>query len=157
MIVWKGRSDLGAALIASAFLFAPAMGLADAGLKVKNVWARSTAPGQSVAAAYLDIVSGQGAALVKAESPAAKVVELHEMKMDGNVMKMRPVAKIDLPAGKEVKLEPGGYHVMLIDIKQPLKVGEAVPLTLVVEAGGKTEKLTVNAEVKDAKAGGHPH
>jgi copper(I)-binding protein len=77
--------------------------------------------------------------------------------MEGDVMKMRAVPKIDLPAGKEVKLEPGGLHVMLIDLKQPLKVGEKVPLTLVFDAGGKTEKLNVDAEVMDAKAGGHRH
>lgn len=145
------------AIFASAFLVGPALALADAGVKVTNVWARSTAPGQNVGAAYLNIVSNAPAALVKAESPAAKVVELHEMKMEGDVMKMRAVPKIDLPAGKEVKLEPGGLHVMLIDIKQPLKVGEKVPLTLVVEAGGKTEKLNVSAEVMDAKGGDHRH
>jgi len=157
MIGRETRFNCRIALIATTLLFAPALGLADAGVKVTNVWVRSTAPGQSVAAAYLDIVSGGAAALVKAESPAAKVVELHEMKMDGDIMKMRAVPKIDLPPGKEVKLEPGGMHVMLIDIKQPLKVGEKVPLTLVVESGGKTQKLDVTAEVKDAKAGGHHH
>lgn len=133
-----------------------AVALADTGLKVTNVWSRPTAPGQSVAGAYLDIVSGVPAALVKVESPAARVVELHSMKMEGDVMKMRAVSKIDLPAGKEVKLEPGGFHVMLIDIKQPLKVGGKVPLTLVVEAEGKIQKIEVAAEVKEAR-GGDPH
>ncbi len=142
------------AFVASAFLVGPALALADAGVTVTNVWAKSTAPGQNVAAAYLDVVSSTPAALVRAESPAAKLVELHEMKMEGQVMKMRAVPKIDLPAGKEVKLEPGGLHVMLIDIKQPLKVGEKVPLTLVFEADGKTEKVNVDAQVKDAKGGG---
>lgn len=145
------------ALVASVFLLGSAIALADAGVKVTNVWARSTAPGQTVAAAYLSLVSSAPAALVRAESPAAKVVELHEMKMEGDVMKMRAVPKIELPAGKEVKLEPGGLHVMLIDIKQPLKVGEKVPLTLLFEAGGKTEKVDVDAEVKDAKGADHRH
>ena len=129
---------------------------ADDGVKVTNARAKPTAPGQSVAGAYLDIVSGVPAALVKVESPAARVVELHSMKMEGDVMKMRAVSKIDLPAGKEVKLEPGGFHVMLIDIKQPLKVGGKVPLTLVVEAEGKIQKIEVAAEVKEAR-GGDPH
>jgi hypothetical protein len=157
MISSKFARGARVALVASCLLVCPALALADAGVKVTHVWARSTAPGQNVAAAYLDIVSSAPAALVKAESPAAKVVELHEMKMEGDVMKMRAVPKIELPAGKEVKLEPGGLHVMLIDIKQPLKVGEKVPLTLVIDAGGKTERLTVDAEVKDAKAGSHRH
>ena len=147
----------GSALALSVFLLCPALALADAGVKVSNVWARSTAPGQNVAAAYLDIVANAPAALVRAESPAAKLVELHEMKIEGDVMKMRAIAKIDLPAGKEVKLEPGGLHVMLIDIKQPLKVGEKVPLTLVIESGGKTEKLSVEAEVRDARGGAAHH
>ena len=145
------------AILVSAFFFGPALALADAGVKVTHVWAKSTAPGQTVAGAYLNVVSNAPAALVRAESPAAKLVELHEMKMEGDVMKMRAVPKIDLPAGKEVKLEPGGLHVMLIDLKQPLKVGEKVPLTLVFDAGGNTEKLNVDAEVMDAKAGGHRH
>lgn len=157
MTIWFTFTRPRLARFASILLLGPALALADSGVKVTNVWARSTAPGQNVAAAYFDIVSTAPAALVRAESAAAKLVELHEMKMDANVMKMRPVTKIDLPAGKEVKLEPGGYHVMLIDIKQPLKAGEIVPLTLVIEAGGKTEKLNVNAEVMDAKAGGHHH
>lgn len=147
----------GVALVALLALLGPSLTLADAGVKVTDVWARATAPGQNVAAAYLSLVSGTQAALVKAESPAARIVELHEMKMDGNVMKMRAVPKIDLPAGAEVKLAPGGLHVMLVDLKQPLKVGEKVPLTLVFDAGGKTEKLDVQAEVRDAQGSGHHH
>jgi copper(I)-binding protein len=145
------------AFVAILILLGPAPASADSGVKVTNVWAKSTAPGQNVAAAYLDIVSSAPAALIRAESPAAKVVELHEMKMDGNVVRMRAVPRIDLPAGKVVKLEPGGYHVMLIDIKQPLKVGEMVPLTLVVNEGGKTETVNVKAEVMDAKGTSHHH
>jgi hypothetical protein len=149
----------GIALIASVLLLAPLLSLADADVKVKvtDVWARATVPGQSVAAAYLNVVSGGPAALVRAESPVAKTVELHEMKMDGSVMKMRAIPKIELPAGKPVKLEPGGLHVMLIDIKQPLKVGDKVPLTLVFDAGGKTEKVNVDAEVRAGQGGGHHH
>jgi len=144
-------------MVASLVLFGSAPAMADSGVKVTHLWAKATAPGQSVAAAYFDIASDAPAVLVQAESPAAKVVELHEMKLDGNVMKMRPVPRIELPPGKTVKLEPGGLHVMLIDIRQPLKVGERIPLTLVVEAGGKTETLNVYADVMDPKGGGHRH
>lgn len=147
----------GAALVATLVLLGPSSALADAGVKVSDAWARATAPGQNVGAAYLNLVSGVPATLVRAESPVAKIVELHEMKMEGSVMKMRAVPKIDLPAGTEVKLAPGGLHVMLIDIKQPLKVGEKVPLTLVFDAGGKTEKLNIDAEVRDAQGGGPHH
>jgi hypothetical protein len=144
-------------LVASILLLGHAFAVADDGLKVTNVWAKSTAPGQNVAAAYLDIASNTPAVLLRAESPAASLVELHEMKIDGNVMKMRAVTKIDVPGGKEVKLEPGGFHVMLIGIRKPLKVGEMVPLTLVFDVGGKTEKVNVNAEVMDAKGTSHHH
>ncbi len=87
--------------------------------------------------------------LVSATSPVAGVVEIHEMVMDGNVMKMRAVTGLELPAGKAVELKPGGYHVMLMDLKQELKAGESVPLTLVIEgAGGKRETLEVKAPVR---------
>ena len=125
------------------------------GIKVSNAWAKPTVPGQSVAGAYLSIVSSAPAALVKAESPAAGTVELHTMKMEGNVMTMRAIPKIELPAGKEVKLEPGGLHIMLMDIKQPLRPGEKVPLTLIIESGGKSQKVDVSAEVQNAQPGGH--
>jgi copper(I)-binding protein len=147
----------GLVAVASIFLIGSALALAESGVKVTNVWAKSTAPGQTVAAAYLDIVSSAPAALVRAESPAAKTVELHEMKMDGDVMRMRAVQRIELPAGKTVRLEPGGLHVMLVDIEQPLKAGGAIPLTLVVESEGKTETLKTTAEVRDSKGGDHHH
>ena len=79
----------------------------------------------------------------------AGVVEIHEMVMDGNVMKMRAVAGLDLPAGKAVDLKPGGYHVMLMDLKQELKPGELVPVTLVIEGkDGKRETVEVAAAVR---------
>lgn len=150
----KGLAGLAlSAALGTAALYA----FADAGVKVTNAWARATGPGQSVAGAYLEITSGAPAALVKAESPAAKVSELHTMTMEGDVMRMRPVARIEVPAGKVVKLAPGGLHIMLIDLTQPLKVGDQVPLTLTVEIGGKTQILDVTAEVKDATPGGHQH
>ena len=87
-------------------------------------------------------------------SPAAGVAEVHEMAMDGSVMKMRAVPGLDLPAGKAVDLKPGGYHVMLMGLKQQLKDGETVPLTLVIEAkDGKRETLEVKAPVKALSAG----
>ena len=116
-----------------------------------NAWTRATVPGQSVAGAYFDITSVAPAALVAVESPAAKKAELHMMSMDGGVMKMRAVQKIELPAQQTVSLKPGGYHVMLIDIKRELKAGERVPLKIVVQDGrGVKTSLNVEAEVRAA-------
>jgi len=83
------------------------------------------------------------------------VVEIHEMKMDGNVMKMAALAKgLELPAGQTVELKPGGYHVMLMELKQPLKDGDSVPLSLVVEGtDGKRETIELKAPVKPLGAG----
>ena len=84
-----------------------------------------------------------------ASSPAAGVVEIHEMSMDGNVMRMRAIPGLDLPAGKPVELKPGGYHLMLMDLKQPLKEGTSVAVILVIESrDGKRESVEVIAPVR---------
>ena len=110
---------------------------------------RGTVAGQKATGLFGQVSSSAGGRLVAASSPAAGVVEIHEMTMDGNVMKMRAVPFVELPAGKPVDLKPGGYHVMLMDLKQPLKAGETVPVTLVIEgAGGKRESVEVKAAVR---------
>jgi len=84
----------------------------------------------------------------------AGVVEIHEMKMDGDVMKMRAIPGLDLPAGKAVDLKPGGSHVMPMDLQQQLKPCDTVPVTLVIEAaGGKRESVEVKAAVKPVESG----
>jgi copper(I)-binding protein len=130
--------------------------LAADAVSVSNPWVRATVPGQSVAGAYMDITAKARTALVAVESPVAGKAELHTMTMDGGVMKMRPLEKLQLPANKTVNLKPGGYHVMLIDIKRELKAGERVPLTLTLQdqKGGKST-LQLDAEVRAAAAGGH--
>jgi copper(I)-binding protein len=130
--------------------------LAADAVSVSNPWVRATVPGQSVAGAYMDIKAKARTALVAVESPVAGNAELHTMTMDGGVMKMRPLEKLELPANKTVNLKPGGYHVMLIDIKRELKAGERVPLTLTLQdqKGGKST-LQLDAEVRAAAAGGH--
>lgn len=106
----------------------------------------------------MEVTSKSGATLVGAASPVAGLSEIHEMKMEGGVMKMRPVARLDLPAGKPVLLGPGGYHVMLMNLKQSLKKGESVPLTLYVEGKDKKqETIEIMAEVRDLASGTHPH
>ena len=132
---------------------------AQAQTTVKDAWVRGTVAGQKATGLFAQITSASGGKLVSASSPLAGVVEVHEMAMDGNVMKMRAIAALELPAGKPVELKPGGYHVMLMDLKQELKAGDAVPVTLVIEgAGGQRETLEIKAPVKAlADSGGHKH
>jgi copper(I)-binding protein len=122
---------------------------------VKDAWVRAPAPGQKVAGAYMELVSRTHMALTAVASPAAGSVELHSMSLEEGVMRMRPVARIELPAGKPVKLAPGGLHIMLMDIKQPLKPGDKVPLTLTVQRADVASRsvFTVQAEVRSPGAG----
>ena len=134
--------------IALCLLAAAAQGAA-AQTTVKDAWVRGTVEPQRATGAFMKITSAQGGKLVAVESPVAGVVEVHEMAMSGNVMKMHAIPELALPAGQAVKLEPGGYHVMLMDLKQQLKEGAVVPLTLVVEGkDGKRETIDVKAPVK---------
>jgi periplasmic copper chaperone A len=130
-------------------LFALFAAAAQAQTTVKDPWVRGTVANQKATGMFAQLVSASGGKLVGASSPVAGVVEIHEMAMDGNVMKMRAVSGLDLPAGKTVELKPGGYHVMLMDLKKELKAGDTVPLTLVVEgADKKRETIEVKAAVK---------
>lgn len=129
-------------------------------VEVKDPWVRATVPRQTATGAFMQLRATAGARLVEARSPVAGVVEIHEMKMAGDVMKMRAVPGIDLPAGQTVELKPGGYHIMLLELKRQIKEGETVPLTLVVEGKDrKRESLEVRAVVRPlgAPAGGHHH
>jgi len=136
------------ATLASLLLAAAAA--ASAQTTVKDAWVRGTVAQQKSTGAFMQITSIQGGTLVSVQSPVAGVAAVHEMMMDGNVMKMRALgAGLELPAGKTVELKPGGYHVMLMDLKQPLASGDSVPLTLVVEGkDGKRETIEVKATVK---------
>ena len=125
-------------------------GGAHAQTTVTEAWIRGTVPQQKATGLFAQITSAQGGRLVSASSPAAGVVEIHEMSMDGNVMKMRALPNgLDLPAGKPVALKPGGYHLMLLDLKQALKTGDTVVVTLVIEgADKKRETVEIKAPVK---------
>lgn len=123
-------------------------------IAVTKAWARATAPGQEVGAAYFDIVSKSLAKIVKAESPAAASTEIHTMSMKNSVMEMRKIDSLELPAGKTVSLAPGGNHIMLIGLKKPLKEGDKIAVTLTLEKASKVqEKVEVSAEVKSMMAG----
>ena len=104
---------------------------AQTAVKVDEAWVRGTVAQQTATGAFMRLTASQNTRLVAVESPAAGVVEIHEMAMDNNVMKMRTVPGLDLSAGRTVELKPGGYHVMLMDLKQAVKAGDTVPLTLV--------------------------
>jgi copper(I)-binding protein len=131
-------------LVSAAFVHS-----AHAQVTVKEPWVRATVAAQKATGAFLQITSAQDARLVEAKSPVAGVVEVHEMTMEKDVMKMRAVKALDLPAGKTVELKPGGYHVMLMDLRQQVKEGDIVPLTLVVEGkDNKRSTIEVKAPVK---------
>jgi periplasmic copper chaperone A len=120
----------------------------DALPRVEGAWVRSAVPGQQGTGAFMRITAAHDMKLVGASTPAAGVAEVHEMKMDGDVMKMRPVGQLDLPAGRTIELKPGGYHLMLMDLKQALKPGAKMPLTLVFrDAGGAERELQLQVPV----------
>ena len=115
---------------------------------VKDAWARSTVQGQKATGAFMKITAREGLRLVGADSPVAGITEVHEMKMEGDVMKMRAVSALELPAGQTVELKPGGYHVMLMDLKTALKKDSTIPLTLVFkDAKGAESKQQVQLTV----------
>ena len=116
---------------------------------VKDAWVRGTVAQQKATGAFMQITSAQGGKLVSVRSPAAGMVEIHEMSMNGDVMRMHAIPGLDLPAGKPVELKPGSYHVMMMDLKQTLKAGDSVPLTLVIEGkDGKRETLELKVPVR---------
>jgi copper(I)-binding protein len=144
------RALLGVVLLAAA---AAAQGQVEA----RGAWVRGTVQGQTTAGAYMEITSGQRASLLGAESPAAGTAEIHVMRMEGDVMRMRAVPRLELPPGKTVELKPGGYHMMLVDLKRPLKKGDLVPIRLKVELSDKSiTTIQVLAEVRELAATSRP-
>ena len=155
-----------APLLAASCIFSVACATAaEAGpapVKVENPWLRASVPGQKASGGFMVLTAQRPLKLVGVESPAAAVAEVHEMKMDGDVMKMRAVPALDLPAGKTVELKPGGYHVMLLDLKAPLVKDTQVPLTLIFkDAQGAGSRLQLQVPVRMAAPGaavdGHGH
>jgi copper(I)-binding protein len=145
------KNALVGALFAVTALAAHAQGATQKSLTIEQPFARATAPAAKVAGAFMTIKNGGATPdrLLGAASPVAGVVELHEMTMDGNVMKMRAVPGIDVAAGGKAELKPGGYHVMLRDLKAPLVEGQSFPLTLRFEKAGTVE-VKVQVEARGA-------
>lgn len=121
---------------------------------VSDAWARGTVPGQTSSAVYMTLQAHQATTLVSVSTPVAANAEVHEMKLEGTLMKMRALPKgLPLEANKPVELKPGSYHVMLTDLKGPLKKGDTVPLTLKFEtADHKKSEQQVQATVRDLTA-----
>ena len=114
-------------------------------LEVTNAWARATPAKAENGVAFLTIRTSTPDRLVSVASPVAKKAELHTMEMAGMVMKMRPLAGLDIPAGQPVTLKPGGEHIMLMGLNGPLREGQSFPLTLTFEKAGARE-VTVAVE-----------
>jgi copper(I)-binding protein len=146
------KKVLSSALLASVFMTSVAFASNEVkvgNLKIENPQARATVPAQKMSGGFLKIENKGGAdKLLSASSPASKTMELHTMTMEGNVMKMREVKAIDIPANGTVELKPGGLHLMFIDLKSQLKPGLSVPVKLKFEKAGEVE-------VK-FKVGGYP-
>lgn len=119
---------------------------------VMDAWARASMPGQSVGAAYMTFISADDSTFIRAETPIASSVEIHSMTMDNGVMKMRMLPELPLKAGKEEKLAPGGFHLMLFDLKKQLKAGEQLELKLTFrDASGKITQQTFTLPIKETE------
>ena len=132
------------ALAATQLAFAQAQ----APVAVAGAWARATVQGQRSSGAFMTLTASEPVTLVGIATPVAGIAEVHEMKMEGDVMRMRAVQALPLPANKPVQLAPGGYHLMLQDLKAPLKPDTSVPLTLTFRtAGGEQRQLALQVPV----------
>ena len=142
-------------LAAAALLAGPAV--AQPSVQVSDAWVRASVPGQSGTGAFMKLIARDNARLVSVTSPVAGVAEVHEMRLEGEVMRMRAIEGLDLPAGRTVELRPGGYHLMLMDLKSPLTRNSTVPLTLVfTDSRGVQGKLEIKVPVATAAPGGTP-
>jgi copper(I)-binding protein/thiol-disulfide isomerase/thioredoxin len=127
----------------------PAAGIDD--VAVSDAWARATVPGQPVGAVYLSLTSAHGATLSGVRSDAAGSVQMHSMREEGGVMRMREVERLELPAGQTVRLAPSGTHLMLLQLKRPLRTGDSVALDMtLVDKAGRSHVVHAIAPVRTA-------
>jgi periplasmic copper chaperone A len=139
--------------------------IAHAQVKIDDAWVRATVPQQKATGAFMKLTASKDTRLVAVSTPLTPKAEVHEMAMQDNVMRMRQVPAIELPAGKTVELKPGGFHLMFLDLPAQVKAGDQVPLTLIFEdRSGTRQTVEVKAPVralnaampaKDDKQGGH--
>jgi len=149
----KVRAARAASIVTVALAGLLASAHAMAQVDVSDAWVRGTVPAQTASGAFMTLHAHDTAKLVGVSSPLG-TAELHEMKMENNVMRMRALPSLDLPKMQDVQLKPGGYHVMLMGLKQQLKAGDTVPITLKIEQNGKVTEQTVQAQVRDMTASG---
>ena len=145
-------------LVMAAVLSSTAWG--QAAVKVEGGWARATVQGQQATGAFMKLTAPLATRLIAVSTPVAGVAEIHEMKMDGNVMKMRAMPGLDLPANQAVELKPGSYHLMLMDLKAPLMKDSSVALTLTFkDAKGVETKQQISVPVNTVgpQGAGHQH
>ncbi len=129
-------------------LSAPAQPASTQPVKVEAAWVRASVPGQAGTGAFMRLTASEPLTLVGVATPMAGVAEVHEMKLEGDVMRMRAIPSLALPAGKAVDLRPGGHHLMLMDLKAPLKPDTRVPLTLVLrDATGAERRVELQVAV----------
>jgi copper(I)-binding protein len=129
---------------------------ASAQTQVDDAWVRATVAGQQATGAFMTLTASTDSKLLGVQSPAAKIVQVHQSTMKNDVMSMQPVESVALPAGKAVSFDPHGYHVMLIDLVAQVKEGDTVPLTLIVEnAKGEKESIEVEAPVRALNMADH--
>jgi periplasmic copper chaperone A len=123
-------------------------------VQVDGAWARATVQGQRGTGAFMSLTAKDTTRLVGVSTPVAGVAEVHEMKLEGDVMKMRALPSLELPAGKKVELKPGGYHVMLMDLKAPMAKDSTIPMTLLFkDAKGVESRLELKLPVATAAPG----
>ena len=152
------RSILAATAVASAALGAAAHGFKAGDIDIGHPYARVTLPGQPTGGAYMSFDNhGAPDRLVSVQTAAAKSVELHSSTLEGDVMRMRQVDAIDLPANKAIVLQPGGWHLMLIGLKAPLKQGDSFPMTLKFEKAGEVVVDVKVQAVPPATPASHAH
>nr|WP_158460816.1 copper chaperone PCu(A)C [Pseudomonas fluorescens] len=126
---------------------------------VSDAWVRASVPHQQATGAFMTLTASEDSKLLSVASPVARTVQVHEMTMNGDVMGMREVPSVVLPAGKQVSLDPSGLHVMLMGLVDQVKEGQQVPLTLTIEdSKGQRQTLEIQAPVRPLTAGaGHEH
>lgn len=124
-------------------------------VSITEAWANSSVPLQKVTGAFMKITSTEDARLIALQSPAAEVVELHEMRMEGDHMIMRAVPELKLPAGVTVELKPGSYHVMLLGLKAQAREGDSLPLSLTIESFANGSRQTIETQLSVKPLGGH--
>jgi copper(I)-binding protein len=128
-----------------------------ANVTISDSWVRPTVTGQKATGAFMKITAKENSKLLSVSSPVAGVAEVHEMKMEKDVMKMAAIPSLDLPAGKAVELKPGSYHIMLMDLKSPVEKGAKLPLTLnFQDAKGSKFQVELLLDASMPMASGQP-